>query len=260
MNEKIRNILKKFRIIITLLLTIAISISINIGVDKWREYKYKPLFEKYLSERYTEEMVVSSIYKGSKWGEYECYTYPKRNPNMYFYTFLKKDKTTNGYVFSDHYFQTLWQGEVQSEVEEYIKTFFDNIHSVNFMIMGKPQYDKDPIQYVFDFKNYIPKSKVPTYDEIKGNSDIKEYYKTLDINIIGELKARDIEKENNNVLKVVMFIKEKGYNIDHLTVSYGHGAKSGNNSSFSTDSDNMYLFDKREIDNIKSVDDIKKLK
>lgn len=208
----------------------------------------KPLFEKYLSERYSEKMVALDVHYDSIMDEYNCYTYLSTDENINFYTFAKKNG--DSYLFRDNYFLVLWEQEADSDIKQYILGINNNVYSVDFSIYGDEITVGNSTEYKFQFNEYTPKTKVPTYQDIKNSIYIRGLRKELEIEINGELTDKNKDKECEDILKILQYIRT--YNVDYLTIKYG----TFDNGAFTSDSNNIIEFGKEEIDNINTVEGI----
>lgn len=258
------------RLILVLVLAIAIICIITISpfrtqndkVDRGKESDsnkdLKPIFETYLQKRYPDTFKVEQVYYGPQTGEYSCYAYPIKNKDMEFYVIAKMNHN-NKYVLHDNYLNILWEKEINEELATSISsTFLPNKVSYYIEILGTPVFSEGKITYVFKFSDYIPKSKLPTYDEVKRNPYINEIYKKIELNINTQGNQIDIKNEYEKMLKVIQFVRQEEYNPTFLTISYGSIVRTDNVSMFKTDPDNDFTFNTKDINSINSVDDLKK--
>lgn len=217
-----------------------------------------PIFETYLNERYPNAFKVEQVYYGPQTGEYSCYAYPTNNKEVEFYVIAKKNNN-NKYVFHDNYLIMLWEKEIYGELEKGTSSIFlPNKVSYYIEMPGKPSFSEGKITYVFEFDDYIPKSKLPSYDEVKNNSYINDIYKEIEVNINTDGNQLNIQNEYEKILKVLQFVQEKEYNPTNLIISYGSIVKKGNASMFKIESDNNFVFNAKDINSINSLEDLNK--
>ena len=256
---------ERFKSIGATILIIVILFGISFVRMAWQEYKektkeneFKPILEKYYSQKYSQPIVISNIDYINKNKEFYCSSFLKNNEKIRFNTDAKVNSKTSNYSFTDIFFIHNWEEEVQKEIKDYITSFYNNIFSIEFKIYGKPAPEENMMQYTFEgadyFLDFVNKAEIPTYAKMKDNIQIKGYIKEIKICINGDINKSNRNNEYQKVYQVCKFIIEKGYNPNNFSISYGEGSRNG--SGFSTGSGRIFSFTEFQLKKINSVADI----
>lgn len=213
----------------------------------WGKYFFKVEATKYIKQKYPliEIQIKGVQYSFKNSGlfdrSYSAVASPTKNPKMFFKIYKMRNSNTNKYNFTDNYLVDLWEYEVESELDPFVKKFFSNEDRVYIEI----DRNIDPFNFIDD-KGNTPEF-VKIRDKLKGKIEI-----VLVIN--RSFDGNQSEEEYKKIFECIKFIKEKNYAPDVLRISFYPTKDETYNKSV------KFEIIKQKLIDVKSSPDVEKFK
>jgi hypothetical protein len=228
----------KLSVILLICLSVLIGLSVYFAVHgtPWGKSFAKKQISEYLGNKYNQPMTISQIFYAFDEGIYIATAYPQDQDDVKFR--VRRNDDSKNVEFSDDYFINLWEYQVNSQLNPFVKNVFSTSDSGRINIGSNPIYK--------EYKNKV--TRIPNYQEVKDN-----IYESSDIyiSINRKFDEKNSETEYQKVFDVVQFVKEKSYKVKKMTVCFCENTEKFNEWV------NLLISDEN-IQQITSKDDIKK--
>lgn len=197
-------------VVLLAVISFALYVYFSFAGTPWSKIYYKYQIKDYLTNKYSEEMIITETVYNFKDGKYGLRAYPKGNSQLEFSAWQHYDEAKG---YRDYYPEAIWDYQVNAE----FKGLLDELY---------PDAERKRLYGVMGISDNLDiKNEIPHYLEV-------EHFFSLVVNINTKLTADMIDDEVDRLYTLIEEIQGKGATIDILIVYSDKADDSKNREKF----------------------------